>query len=151
MKKLNFSVDINAPGEKVWDTLWGNDTYGQWTSAFGSEGSTAVTDWQEGSKVLFLGAGGKEGMYSVIDKKQPNTYIAFKHLGVVKEGKEQPQDEETKKWSGAMETYTLKENNGATSLLVTLDATDDFADFFNDTFPKALQKVKDIAESATSA
>ena len=52
MEKINFSLDINAPKEKVWKVLWDADTYTKWTGVF-AEGSQAVTDWEEGSKVLF--------------------------------------------------------------------------------------------------
>ncbi|MDX5346119.1 MAG: SRPBCC domain-containing protein, partial [Hymenobacteraceae bacterium] len=83
MKKLQYSVDINAPKEKVWEVLWNDETYRKWTSVF-SEGSSAETDWQEGSKIHFLnGEGG--GMYSVVAKNQPNEYMSIKHLGEVKD------------------------------------------------------------------
>lgn len=63
MEKLHFSTNINAPREKVWDTLWNDNSYRKWTSAF-MEGSYAETDnWKEGSKVLFLSPGG-DGMGS---------------------------------------------------------------------------------------
>ncbi len=147
MKKLRFSARINASTEKVWDLLWSDVTYRQWTSVF-SEGSHAVTDWKEGSKVLFLGPEG-EGMYSTIARKIPNEFMSFKHLGVVKNGKESPLDDETKKWSGAMENYTLKETKESTELSVEIDVTEEMLDYFNETFPKALDKLKALAESRT--
>ena len=95
MEKLHFTTSINASKEKVWSCLWQDENYRKWTSAF-AEGSHAVSDWKEGSKILFLSPSG-EGMYSTIDKLVPNEFMAFKHHGMVKEGKEQPLDEETKK------------------------------------------------------
>jgi hypothetical protein len=145
MKKLKFTVIINAPKEEVWKVLWSDSTYGQWTSVF-SEDSKAITDWKEDSKVLFL-AGNGEGMFSTIAKNIPNKFMSFEHLGVVKDGKEQPLDEETKKWSGAMENYSLEETEGATTLTVDVDATEEYHDFFMDKFPKALGSVKVLAES----
>jgi hypothetical protein len=148
MKKLNFSIRINAPKEKVWNVLWEDDTYRKWTSAF-SEGSYAVSDWQEGSKILFLSPGG-DGMFSVIDKQIPNEFMSFKHLGNVKDGVEQePQDEETKNWSGAMENYTLEEIDGVTELTLAMDITDSHEPYFKETFPKAFGIVKNLAESGT--
>jgi hypothetical protein len=41
------------------ESMWDDSTYRQWTSAF-SEGSHAVSDWKEGSKVLFLSPEGEE-------------------------------------------------------------------------------------------
>lgn len=145
MKKNKFSIEIKAPKEKVWDTLWNDDTYRKWTSVF-SEGSYAQTDWKEGSKVLFLSPEG-EGMYSTIAKKVTNELMSFKHLGVVKGGKEQPADDETKKWSGAMENYSLKEKERSTELTVEMDMTEEHEKYFSETFPKALEKVKSLAEN----
>jgi len=144
MKKTNFSIKIKAPREKVWKVLWNDQTYRMWTSVF-SEGSYAVSDWKEGGKILFLSAEG-DGMFSTIAKNVPNSLMSFKHLGVVKKGKEEPVDEETKKWSGAEENYLLQENDGETELKVDMDTTDDFLQYFNDTFPKALEKVKTLSE-----
>ena len=139
MSKLKFSIDVKAPKEKVWETLWNDSTYRQWTTPF-IEGSYAESDWQEGSKILFLSPKG-EGMFGVIDKKIPYKQMTFKHLGEIKNGAE-----ETKEWQGALESYHLEERNGATQLNVEMDATPDFEGFLNNAFPKALQVVKEIAE-----
>jgi hypothetical protein len=144
MEKLHFTININASKEKVWDCLWQDENYRKWTSAF-FEGSYAVSDWKEGSKILFLSPSG-EGMYSTIEKLAPYQLMTFKHNGVVKEGKEQPLDEETKKWTGAIETYTLKESNNQTELTVDVDITEDHEDYFQKAFPKALGIVKELAE-----
>ncbi|HET6996895.1 MAG TPA: SRPBCC domain-containing protein, partial [Chitinophagaceae bacterium] len=144
MKKLKFTTTINAPREKVWDVLWNDDSYRAWTSAF-AEGSYAKTDnWKEGSKVLFLGPEG-DGMVSSVAKNKPNEYMSFQHLGEVKNGVEDTTSEKVQAWAGAMENYTLKENDGKTSLLVEMDSPDDFGDYFSNTFPKALEKVKELA------
>ena len=34
MEKLNFKIEINAPKEKVWDTMLNKDTYKAWTEVF---------------------------------------------------------------------------------------------------------------------
>jgi hypothetical protein len=144
MKKANFSVKINAPKEKVWEVLWNDATYRQWTSAF-SEGSYAVSDWKEGSKVLFMGPDGG-GMFSRIAKLEPNAYMSFEHLGELKDGKEQPANEKTKEWAGAHENYRLTESDGVTDLTVEMDIAEEYQEYFTGVFPKALEKVKEIAE-----
>ncbi|MFI5131790.1 MAG: SRPBCC domain-containing protein [Chitinophagales bacterium] len=145
MKKLNFSANINAPKEKVWNTLWNDTSYRAWTSAF-AEGSYAKTDnWKEGSKVLFLGPNG-DGMVSMVARNKPNEYMSFKHLGEVKQGIEDTNSEKVNSWAGAMENYTLKEENGKTILLVEMDSTEDFSEYFEKTWPKALEKLKGLAE-----
>ena len=144
MKKIQFSVNINASPEKTWETLWDDISYRRWTSAF-TEGSYAVSDWKEGSRIQFLSPSG-EGMYSVITKKIPNEFMSFKHIGVIKEGKEMPLDDESKKWSGAMENYKLEGNPSLTKLSVEMDVDENYLDYFNETFKKALDIVKEISE-----
>ncbi len=82
MQKINFSTSINASKEKVWKTLWDDSSYRKWTSVF-SESSHAVTDWKEGSKVLFLDGKGS-GMVSKIEINRPNEHMSFKYMGEVK-------------------------------------------------------------------
>jgi uncharacterized protein YndB with AHSA1/START domain len=149
MKKLNFTVEIHAPKEKVWNALWNDASYRKWTSVF-SEGSYAVSDWKEGSRIEFLSSTG-EGMYSTISKMVPNEVMVFRHEGMMINGKEQPIDEETKKWSGSEEAYTLIENGGFTEVTVQLDVTEDHYDYFKEVFPKALNKLKEIAEQENMA
>jgi len=145
MKKLNFSTRINAPKEKVWNVLWADATYRAWTSAF-ADGSYAKTDnWKEGTKVLFLGPNG-DGMVSMVAKNKPNEYMSFKHLGEVKEGIEDIASGRVNGWAGAMENYTLKEENGKTTLDVEMDSTDEFSEYFSNTWPRALEKVKELSE-----
>jgi hypothetical protein len=118
--------------------------YRKWTSVF-SEGSYAETDWKEGSKVLFLDGKG-HGMVSRIEKNLPNEFMSIKHLGEIKQGQENTGSDENTSWAGAMENYSLKEDNGITQLTVELDAEEDYKKYFLETFPKALEQVKIIAE-----
>ena len=145
MEKINFSANINAPREKVWGVLWNDDSYREWTSAF-AEGSYAETDnWKEGSKVLFLSPGGN-GMVSRVASNKPNEFMSFEHLGEVKNGVEDTESDRVKGWKGAKENYTLTDESGKTKLLVEMDSTDEFKDYFLKTWPLALQKLKELAE-----
>lgn len=144
MEKQEFKIAIDAPREKVWNVLWADDTYREWTSPF-SPGSHAETDWKKGSKVLFLDGKGM-GMVSTIAENIPNEYMSFEHRGVVKDGIEDTESEEVKKWAGAHENYTLKNVSGKTELVVDMDINDEYKDMFTEIFPKALQKVKELSE-----
>ncbi|KAA9324937.1 SRPBCC domain-containing protein [Adhaeribacter soli] len=144
MKRLNYTIQINAPKAKVWETLFNDATYREWTKIF-SEGSYAVTDWKEGSKVQFLSGDG-HGMYSRIEKVVPDEIMEIKHLGEIKDGEEQPSGPETHTWYGAMENYHLSGNGNATELTVELDNEENYDEYFRNTYPKALEKVKEIAE-----
>jgi hypothetical protein len=119
-------------------------TYRQWTSAF-QEGSYAVTDWSVGSKALFLSPQG-DGMVSRIAVHRPNEFLSIEHLGIVKNGVEDTKSEAVKAWAGALEDYTLTEINGASTLNVEMDVADDYRKYFEETWPKALSKLKELAE-----
>lgn len=144
MKKLEFEITINAPREKTWGLLWADTSYQEWTAIF-SEGSRAVTDWQTGSKVLFVNAD-NDGMVSMIAQNIPNEYMSIKHLGMVQNGVEDLEDAKGKEWYGAMENYTLTDVNGNTHLKVDIDITEEHEDYFRDAWPKAMNKIKEMAE-----
>ena len=146
MEKQTFSITIDAPRGKVWDTLWKDESYRAWTSAF-SENSHAETDWQTGSKVLFLDGKGS-GMVSTIAENRPNEYMSIRHLGMVKDGVEDTSSEEVKQWAGALENYTLKSDGGKTELVVDLDLNTDWVEYMQNTWPKALQRLKELAEKS---
>jgi hypothetical protein len=144
MKTLKFSVYISAPRPVVWNILWGNETYKAWTSAF-SEGSFAVSDWNEGSKIQFLSHEGT-GMNSIIARKIPDEFMSFQHIGVIESGIENTKSDESKNWLGAFENYTLTEQNGMTELKVEVDISEVYVKYMEDVFPMALRKVKELAE-----
>lgn len=144
MLKIAFSKKICAPASKVWDVLWTDATYRQWTSVF-HEGSHAISDWKNGSEVLFLAPNG-DGMYGKIASLVPNKFMSFQHIGSVKNSIKQPIDAETEVWSGAFENYILSEKDGITEISVELESESSFAEFFQEVFPKALDIVKDLSE-----
>lgn len=148
MKQLVFTTEINAPRDRVWRVLWDEKTYAKWTSVF-SEGSYAVTEpegeYKKGNKIKFMSPDGN-GLFSLIDQCKPPEVMSFRHLGVIKNGEVQLEDEETKKWSGAMESYYLSDKDGETILKVELDSTSEFADYFSTKFPQAIEAVKELAE-----
>ena len=149
MQKLHYSVVINAPKEKVWHAMLDDKPYREWTTAF-NPGSYYKGDWNKGSKILFLGPDpetGKEGgMVSRIAENKPYEFISIEHIGIIKDGVEDTTSEEATKWAPAFENYTFKEKDGATEVLVDMDSEEDHAKMFEDMWPKALQKLKEIAE-----
>jgi len=149
MQKLHFSITINAPKEKVWHTMLDDKPYREWTAAF-NPGSYYKGDWSKGSKILFLGpdpkTGEEGGMVSRIAENKPYEFISIEHLGIVKNGVEDTTSEEARKWAPAFENYTFKEKGGATEVLVEMDIEDENKKMFEEMWPKALQKLKGIAE-----
>lgn len=146
MRTLHFDICIAAPAQKVWDTLWNDASYRQWSSVF-APGSHAVSDWQEGSPVRFMDEAGN-GVYSIIHKKVDHSHISFINLCELFEGREQVVDERTSAmdWSGAMESYWLNEKSGTTKLWVEMEVNKTDVPVFVEKFPKALENVKRLAE-----
>ncbi|HEX8531206.1 MAG TPA: SRPBCC domain-containing protein, partial [Cytophagales bacterium] len=141
-----FDIVIDAPRETVWDILWNQATYPEWTAVF-SPGSRAVTTWQQGSKVLFVD-GSNAGMVATVVENQPPAFMSFKHLGMVKDGVEDLDSDLVRPWAGALENYSLSTENGKTRLTVEMDITPEHKDYFVNAWPLALAQVKQLAESA---
>ncbi|WP_317245751.1 SRPBCC domain-containing protein [Flavobacterium amniphilum] len=144
MKTIQFTVEIKAPKEKVWYSLWDDENYETWTEAF-CEGSHAVSGWEEGNKIHFLDPKGS-GMASRIVEKKPYDSMVFTHITEIVNHEEQPISEAIQKWSGCKEQYKLTGENGTTTLNVEVESIEEYEDFFNNMFPNALQKIKAIAE-----
>ncbi len=151
MKKLQFKASINAPAYKVYNTMLGinnKSTYEQWTALFNPT-STYEGCWTKGSKILFVGIdekGEKAGMMSEIYNNIENQFISIRHYGIVKAGLEITKGPEVEKWANGFENYTFYENNGITTVTVDLDITEDFIEYMLETYPKALEKLKDLCE-----
>ena len=151
MKKLQFTVSINAPVSKVYDCMLGinsKSTYEQWTALFNPT-STYEGSWEKGNKILFVGVdenGEKGGMVSRIVENIPNRFVSIQHYGLYKADKEITAGPEVEKWANGLENYTFEENNGTTTVTVELDTTEDFLDYMDQTYPKALDKLKELCE-----
>ena len=151
MKKLQFKVIINAPVAKVYDFMLGinsKSTYEQWVSLFNPT-STYEGSWDKGNKILFIGVnekGEKEGMVSRIAENNPNRFVSIQHYGLLQADQEITEGLEMEEWANAFEDYTFEENNGTTTVTVDIDTTEDFVDYMNETYPKALDKLKELCE-----
>lgn len=151
MKKLQFKVTITAPVTKVYDFMLGlgsKSTYEQWTSVFNPT-STYEGSWDKGKKMQFIGVdekGEKGGMVSRIVENIPNRFVSIQHYGLVKADKEVTEGPEVEKWAGGFENYAFEENKETTTVTVELDTTEEFLDYMNQTYPKALNKLKALCE-----
>jgi len=148
MKTLQFTKEINAPAKKVWDALWNANTYPQWTAPFNPDpngGSAMKSDWKVGGKTHFTDTNGN-GMISTIKSMQEPNEIVFEHLGEVINGKEDTSSDKVKSWAGSLEEYHLSENNGITTLYVSVQIAEEWAGMMNDGFTKGLEIVKEISE-----
>lgn len=151
MKKLQFTKEIKATSQKVYETMLGltdKKTYEDWTSVFNPT-STYEGSWDKGRKILFIGVdenGKKGGMVSEIVEHQAAKFISIRHYGFLDGDNEITTGEQVEKWAGGLENYAYQENNGVTTVTVELDTIDDYLDYFKNTYPKALDKLKEISE-----
>ena len=151
MKKLQFTVNINAPATRIYNFMLGmnnKSTYQQWTALFNAT-STYEGTWEKGSKILFIGVdekGEKGGMVSRIVENIPNRFVSIQHYGLVQNDEEITEGPEVEKWANGFENYSFEENNGTTTVTVDLDTTEEFLDYMNETYPKALEKLKELCE-----
>jgi uncharacterized protein YndB with AHSA1/START domain len=144
IQMLHFSIEIDALKEKVWHTMLDDKTYRTWTAAF-MEGSYYKGDWKKGSKIQFLAPSG-DGMISKIAESTPFDFISIEHLGCISNGEEDFESEEAKATAGAHENYTFKEKDGITTLEIDVDTDEKYKSMFEEIWPKALSKLKELVE-----
>lgn len=123
-------------------------TYEQWTAMFNPT-STYEGSWEKGSKMLFVGVddkGEKGGMVSRIAENIPNRFVSIQHYGLYTADKEISEGPEVEKWANGYENYSFVESNGMTTITVDLDTSEDFVGYMNETYPKALDKLKELCE-----
>jgi len=145
IKKLVFSVEINATVDDVWNIMWDKNSYTNWVRPF-CEGTYYTGEILQGNRIHFLNPNGS-GMYSDVAYLVPNKLIIFSHIGNISDFKEQPIDVETEKWTGCFETYKYEEQNGKTIVTAEIDCVPEYVDYMNNTFPLALQELKKISEN----
>ncbi len=151
MIKLQYKVGINAPVTKIYDCMLGltsKSNYEQWTALFNPT-SSYEGSWEKGSKILFVGVddkGEKGGRVSRIAENIPNRFVSIQHYGLVKADQEITEGPEVEKWANGFENYSFEENNGTATVTVDVDTTEDFLDYMNETYPKALEKLKELCE-----
>lgn len=57
--------------------------------------------------------------------------------------------EQVEKWTGGYENYSFEEKDGITTVTVDMDTIDEYLDYFDNTYPNALNKLKEVAEKET--
>lgn len=152
MQKLQYTITITAPAARVYDLMLGisnKSTYEQWTALFNPT-SSFEGSWALGSTMHFVGVddqGEKGGMLSRIAENRPSEFVSIQHYGLIQAGKEVTEGPEVEKWAHGFENYTFVSEGINTTVTVDLDATDEFADYMNETYPQALLKLKEMCEA----
>jgi hypothetical protein len=145
MKDLSYSIDIAAPVARVWDCMFDPIAYRDWTRAF-AETSYFEGSWQAGARLRFLDASGC-GMEAVVDQREEHQRLWLRLVGEISQGR--PVADSPLAAAPAHERYEFSARpDGGTHLVVKLQAWNDgFLAFLEDSWPKALQRLKTLSES----
>lgn len=151
MEHLHITIHINAPKERVWDLMLSDASYREWTASF-NEGSYYKGDWEQGSKILFLGpnpgdAGTEGGMVSKVAENRLYEFISLEHQGIVQNSVEDTTSEEAKQWAGVHENYTFTEKDGGTELTIDVDVPASMKTEMETGWNKGLATLKTMAEA----
>lgn len=145
---LHFEIRIKSSLDKVYNTMIDREGYKLWTSEFNPT-SHFEGNWSKGSKILFIGTdreGKKGGMVSIIRENIPGKFISIEHTGIYQNGEEVTSGPKVEGWKGSLENYTFSVENDMILVAVDLDADPDFREYFLETWPRALEKLKNICE-----
>lgn len=138
---MQFTVAIRAPKEAVWDTLWQDQTLREWAGII-DPGTYMVGDLQEGNEVQFISGNGY-GVTSLVEKVVVNEFLVLRHQADTQEGGKRGRKKE---WTGGKESYALTEKDGVTTVTAAFDVPPELEGYFKDNYPKALERVKVLAE-----
>lgn len=144
MKTLAFNISIQSTAANVWNKIISPETYGVWTSAF-CTGSYFVGSWEQGETIRFMSPDGG-GMVSEIAENRLHEFISIRHLGYIQNGVDDTESPAVKSWAPAYENYQLIEEAGVTVIKVEVQVTEEYIEYMERTFPKALEKLKELSE-----
>lgn len=142
MNEMQFSIEISALKETVWNTLWQDKTFREWAGLI-DPGTYMVGELKEGNEVQFISAENGYGVTSLVDTVVENEFLLLKHQADTQETGAQ---EREKEWTGGEESYTLTEKDGTTTLTVVFGVPPELEEYFKVNYPKALDRVKELAE-----
>ena len=145
MKRLEFTTDIASDKKKVWNTMLNPETYKQWVDV-AWPGSYFEGLWAKGEQILFVSPG-QGGTLAELKEQKPYETILAEQVAVINpDGSEDRESKIAKGWIGTTERYTFNEQNGKTNLVVEINTPPSWAEMFEDGWPKALAKLKEMCE-----
>ena len=123
-------------------TLWQDETFREWASIIDPE-TYMVGDLKEGYEVQFISSSSGYGVTSLVEKLVAGEFLLLKHRA---DTQENGKLEREKEWTGGEESYSLAEKDGITTLSVAFDVPPELEEVFQVNYPKALARVKGLAE-----
>ncbi len=145
MQTIQHSVEIYASKENVWKVLWSDQILRDWASII-DEGTYMDGDLQEGNEVKFISSVSGYGVVSKVEKMIPNKYVSFIQVADIKVGKDGSFEKRDKQWTGGKESYEIEEKDEKVILSLKQETPDELVEYFKIKIPKALERVKTLAE-----
>ncbi|HVS79560.1 MAG TPA: SRPBCC domain-containing protein [Candidatus Paceibacterota bacterium] len=149
MKSIRHSIEIDAPKEKIWQVLWDDKTFRDWANII-DQGTYMTGTLQEGAEVNFIGnSDGKVryGVSSKVEKLIPLKLISFRKVEDIKVADDGSIEKRDDQWTGGVESYELEEHDGQVTLSIIEDVPDELVEYFENTLPKVLERIKALAEA----
>src|SRR5436190_20967472 len=98
MKEMQFTIDIKATKERVWDTLWQDKTLREWAGII-DPGTHMVGELKEGDEIQFISGNGY-GVTSLVEKLIEGEFVLLRHSADTKEGGKRKR---INQWTGGKE------------------------------------------------
>ena len=150
MERLEFSTQIDAPVEQVFDTMFGTDTYKQWTAVFNPT-SDFEGSWEKDSKIMFTAInkeGKREGMIGTVKEYVPNRFVSVGYYGVLDGDKEVTDGDVVNGFADSYENFSFDASGNKANVTVEVDVEDAYKSYMLETYPKALSRLKEICEKS---
>jgi hypothetical protein len=116
-----------------------------WYEEF-SAGAYAQTDWTLNSKVVFTDPTGN-GLIGKVVQNRKLEAMTVEFTGQLVDGVEDYTSQVAQALKGKRESYRLAEQNGLVLLSISADLSDLYADQMEPAWDRALQKIKNLAET----
>lgn len=142
MKQMQFAIAIHASKAKVWSTLWQDASFREWAGII-DPGTYMVGELKEGNEVQYISAENGYGVTSLVEKLVAGEFLLLRHSADTQEVGKRVRKKE---WTGGLESYSLVEKNGLTTLKAAFDVPAGMEDYFQIHYPRALERVKILAE-----
>lgn len=149
MKRLHFSIQIKSQPHIIYHALTDSEQFAIWSNVF-DPNSHVEGSWEKGSLVRFMtydSTGKLCGLLSRVRDNIPNRKIHLDHVGVLEDGLEIFEGPKVDKIKGASEIYHVLPQREHTLLEVESDAIMDLDSYLNQTWPLALEKLKELCEN----
>ena len=144
--ELHFTITIDAPRSKVWQTMFAPASYKEWVNV-SWPGARYIGEWKKDASIRFVGGDEQGGTLATIVDLKPNELVLARHVAVLNADASEDRDSELARgWIGTTERYAFTDESGKTRLNVDIVTSAAWESMFSDGWPAALIKLKELCE-----